>query len=73
LIGDPIVAESSSPKAKAREAIDQLPESASWDDVMYEMYVREAVDAGLADVAAGRTLSPAEVRARIQERLRQAS
>ena len=67
------MAESSSPKAKAREAIDQLPESASWDDVMYEMYVREAVDAGLADVAAGRTLSPAEVRARIQERLRQAS
>jgi len=67
------VAESSSAKDKAREAIDQLPESASWDDVMYEMYVREAVDAGLADVAAGRTLSPAEVRARIQERLRQAS
>lgn len=67
------MSESPNTKSKARDTIDRLPESASWDDVMYEMYVREAVDAGLADVAAGRTLSQAEVRERIQERLRRAS
>jgi len=65
--------DASTTKSKAREAVDRLPDSASWDDVMYEMYVREAVDAGLADVAAGRVLTQAEVRARIQERLRRAS
>ena len=67
------MSESTSAKSKARDTIDRLPESASWDDVLYEMYVREALDTGLADVAAGRTLSQTEVRARIQERLRQAS
>ena len=76
--GDPVteasfVDESSSTKSKARDTIERLPESASWDDVMYEMYVREALDAGLADVAAGRALSQADIRARLQERLRQAS
>ena len=67
------MSDSPSTKAKARETVDRLPDSASWDDVMYEMYVREAVDAGLADVAAGRSLTQAEVRSRIQERLRRAS
>lgn len=67
------MAESPTTKSKAREALERLPESASWDDVMYELYVREAIDAGVADVAAGRTLTQAEVRARLQERLRHAS
>lgn len=62
-----------SAKAHAREIIDRLPESASWDDVMYELYVREAIDAGLADVAAGRTIPHEEVRARLGELVRRAS
>jgi predicted transcriptional regulator len=62
-----------STKSKARAIIDQLPDSASWDDVMYELYVREAIDAGLADVAAGRTYTTAEVRARLEQRIRRAS
>ncbi|HEY4646040.1 MAG TPA: hypothetical protein VIH25_07155 [Steroidobacteraceae bacterium] len=61
------------PKAHARDIIDSLPESASWDDVMYELYVREAIDAGLADVAAGRTFTQDEVRARLREVTRRAS
>ena len=67
------MAESPSTKTKAQETLDRLPDSASWDDVMYELYVREAIDAGVADVAAGRTMSQAEVRARLQERRRRAS
>jgi predicted transcriptional regulator len=62
-----------SAKTHAREIIDQLPESASWDDVMYELYVREAIDAGLADVAAGRTIPHEQVRARLLELVRRAS
>ncbi|CAN5208277.1 hypothetical protein BH09GEM1_BH09GEM1_39300 [soil metagenome] len=62
-----------SAKGHAREVIDQLPESASWDDVMYELYVREAIDAGLADVAAGRTIPHEQVRTLLRELVRRAS
>ena len=61
------------PKANAREIIERLPDSATWDDVMYELYVREAIDAGLSDVAAGRTFTQDEVRARLKEVVRRAS
>src|SRR5436309_1481206 len=37
-----------------------------------ELYVREAIDAGLADVAAGRTIPHDEVKARLREVLRRA-
>lgn len=67
------MSEAPNTKTKAQETLDRLPESASWDDVMYELYVREAIDAGIADVAAGRTMTQAEVRARLKERLRRAS
>ena len=60
-------------KTHAREIIDRLPESASWDDVMYELYVREAIDAGMAEVKAGRSIPQAEVRTRLRELLRRAS
>lgn len=58
-------------KAHAREIIERLP--ASWDDVMYELYVRESIDTGLADVAAGRTIPHDQVRARLNELVRRAS
>jgi predicted transcriptional regulator len=60
-------------KAHAREALDRLPDDASWDDVMYELYVRESIDTGLADVAAGRTIPQEQVKAHIRELLRRAS
>ena len=60
-------------KAHARDIIDRLPETASWDDVMYELYVRESIDAGLADVAAGRTIPHDQVRTRLSELVRRAS
>jgi len=51
-------------KADARRLIDELPEDATWEDLMYRIYVRQAIEAGLDDVAAGRTLDIKEVRAR---------
>ena len=67
------MSDGSQAKVHAREVIDGLPEPASWDDVMYELYVREAIDAGLADVNAGRSVPQAEVRTRLRELLRRAS
>jgi predicted transcriptional regulator len=40
---------------------------------MYELYVREAIDDGLADVQAGRSTPQAEVRTRLRELVRRAS
>lgn len=49
-------------KAEARRLIDQLPENSSWDDLMYEIYVRQTVEAGLADSKAGRVATVEAVR-----------
>lgn len=52
-------------KAAARQLVDRLPDGASWDDLMYEIYVRQAIDDGLADVVAGRTAAAADARAEL--------
>ncbi len=51
-------------KDKAHKIIDQMPPNATWDDLMREIYVREAVERGLADSNAGRTKDVKEVRAK---------
>ena len=51
-------------KEEARRLIDDLPENATWDDLMREIYVREAVERGLADSKAGRTKDVKEIRAK---------
>lgn len=43
-------------KETARRIIESLPQDASWEDLMYEIYVRQAVERGLADSVAGRTV-----------------
>jgi predicted transcriptional regulator len=50
-------------KEEARRLVDQLPEDCTWDDLMHEIYVRQAIEAGLADSNAGRTRTVEEVRA----------
>ena len=49
-------------KEEARKLIERLPDQATWDDVEYEIYVRRAVAAGLADSDANRTETVAEIR-----------
>jgi hypothetical protein len=44
-------------KQEARRLVDHLPENTTWDDLMYEIDVRQALDAG-------RTLDVKEVRAK---------
>ncbi len=51
-------------KQEAHRLIEQLPENATWDDLMYEIYIRQAIEAGLADSEVGRTLDVKEVRAK---------
>ena len=49
-------------KDDARALIDRLPENATWDDLMHEIYVRQAIEAGLRDSKAGRTKEVHEIR-----------
>ena len=44
--------------------MDNLPDHATWEDVMYRIYVRQAVEAGIKDSDAGRTIDVKEVRKR---------
>ena len=36
----------SNAKREARKLIEKLPEEASWDDIMYQFYVRQKYDQG---------------------------
>ena len=49
-------------KEEARKLIDRLPDDSTWDDVMHEIYVRQVIEAGLADSQAGRVTTVEQVR-----------
>ena len=49
---------------EAENLLKYLPEDATWDDLMYKIYVRQAIEAGLEDSKAGRTVDVKEVRSR---------
>ena len=49
-------------KNAAHSLIDELPDNAGWEDVMYRVYVRQAVEAGLGDAREGRVVDVSEVR-----------
>ena len=51
-------------KDEAHRLVENLGDDATWDDLMYEIYVRQAIERGLADSAAGRTMPIEDVRAR---------
>jgi hypothetical protein len=49
-------------KEEAYKIINRLPSNATWDDLMHEIYVREAIERGLTDSKEGRTKDVKEVR-----------
>ena len=55
-------------KQTIRELLDRLPEDCTLDDVLYHLYVMQAVDAGRADVEAGRTVSHEEVKRELRKK-----
>ena len=46
-----------SAKIAAKAVLDMLPDDASWEDVQYHLYVRQQIEAGLEDEAAGRLIN----------------
>ena len=57
-------------KEAARQAIDRLPDQATWEDVMYELYVKQKIEAGLRAAEEGRTIAHEEMKRRISAKKR---
>jgi predicted transcriptional regulator len=55
----------SSVKEEARRLIDELPDGATWDDVLYEFYVKKKIDRALEAAEAGDVVSHEEANRRI--------
>lgn len=51
-------------KQAAHELIDHLPEQATWDDVMYTMYVRQKLERSLQVAQEGKVTSQEDMEKR---------
>ncbi|MFH0998022.1 MAG: hypothetical protein V1844_21350 [Pseudomonadota bacterium] len=49
-------------KQEAYRILDKLPDKATWDDLMYQIYVRQTIETGIKDSEEGRTVDVKEVR-----------
>ena len=52
-------------KEVAKRLIDGLPDQATLNDIMYELYVRQKIEAGLEAVKEGRTIPHEEVKRKL--------
>ena len=55
-----------------KELIEHLPDQASWNDIMYESYVKQKIEAGLKAVSEGRTVPHDEVQRRLLDKKQRA-
>jgi predicted transcriptional regulator len=55
----------SRPKEEVRQLLDTLPEEASYEDIHYHIYVRQAIERGLAAAERGEILEQEEVERRM--------
>jgi hypothetical protein len=53
-------------KEQAKKVLESLPDDASWEDIMYKMYVSEKISAGLRDVNEGKVTSHEDVKKRFR-------
>lgn len=45
--------------------VDRLADDATWDDLMYEIYVRQAIESGMADSENDRLTEVGDVRRKL--------
>lgn len=55
-------------KKQALQMIKNLPEKATWDDIMYEIYVRKKIEAGVKAADEGRVVSHEDIKKRFIKR-----
>ena len=54
-------------KKQALETVKKLSEKATWDDIMYEIYVRKKIETSINAADAGRVLSHIKVKKRFKK------
>lgn len=52
-------------KEEARRLIDKLPDQATWDDIIYEFYVKKKLDVALKAAEEGHVVSHEEAKKRL--------
>ena len=52
-------------KEQAINLIKDLPENATWDDIMYKLYVREKIEKALEEADKGKFVSHEEAKKRL--------
>ena len=56
-----------SAKEEVRRLLEVIPDTASFEDIQYHIYVREKIERGLDDVKNGNLLSQEEVEQRMRQ------
>jgi len=51
-------------REQARQLVESLSPDATWDDLMYQINVRQAIESGMSDSQAHRTVDVQKVRKR---------
>ena len=54
-------------KEEVRRLLECLPDTASFEDMQYHIYVCQKIDRGLEDIEAGRTISEEACEARMSQ------
>lgn len=52
-------------KEEAKKLIDKLPDEATWDDIMYEFYVKKKLSVALKAAEEGNVVSHEEAKKRL--------
>jgi hypothetical protein len=55
-------------KEEARHLIERMPDDATWDDLMYEIYVQQKVAQGQQAAVEGRLIPHREARKRVAKK-----
>lgn len=66
----PNTASITAPKEAALNVISRLDERASYDDIMYEMYVLQKIERGEKDIAEGKVFSKNDAKTRLSKWLK---
>jgi len=51
-------------KQEAQKMIDRLPDEISWDDIIYQIYVKKKIERGMKAAQEGRVVAHEEVKKR---------
>jgi len=52
-------------KQAAKQIIDHVSDQATWDDIMYELYVKQKIEKGLSAIEEGRVISSEDAKKRL--------